>query len=107
MVTRWPSSVQRGAVMRRSLTATLLCLLLAPAGCVPLQQFIDPDSTTAGSSLVSGNRFGGAAPEQPMATVNFSPAETELSVRVVTIGNRLVHANPELGLRTMFATYGQ
>src|SRR4051794_2086027 len=92
--------------MQRSLARTLLSLVLLCTGCVPVHWwgFIDPDST--GPTLVSNNPFATPGPQTPSATVNSSPASTELSLRVNVVGHKLLDANKELGLQPLFATYG-
>jgi hypothetical protein len=73
-----------------------LCLLLA--GCVPGEQ---------GKFLVS-NPFG-QSPEVQQFRAMSAPASAEgeqVAKRVLFVGQQVVQANPEMGLRPLFATIG-
>jgi hypothetical protein len=82
--------------MPRRIAPLALPLLLAALGCLPL------DSAT---TLVPVNPFSTepAAPPQP-AQVNYAPANGEAATRVGLVGQKVVAANPQTGVRPLFRT---
>lgn len=82
--------------MKRALP---LILLASIAGCVP-----GPGET----ALVPNNPFGGPLTpglpqgDKPAA----SPATEEASLRVSQVGQKIVAANPQIGLKPLFSTIG-
>jgi hypothetical protein len=80
-------------MVRRALP---VCVLLA-AGCVP------NESTT---QLVPANPFHSGPVLQPPRQVSYSPAAEETARRVGLIGQKLLAANPQLGVRPLFRTIG-
>jgi hypothetical protein len=83
--------------MARRVVPLALPLLLATAGCVPF------DSTTP---LVPGNPFS-AEPAPPPAQVSYAPSNNEAATRVALVGQKLVAANPQTGVRPFFRTVGE
>src|SRR6266550_7718034 len=71
-----------------------LCLLLA--GCVPDER----------GKLLVANPFG-QSPEVQQYRAMSSPASQEAALRVLGVGDQVVKANPEPGLRPRFATIGE
>jgi hypothetical protein len=72
-----------------------LPLLLAGAGCVP------PDTSTL---LVASNPFATDPVPPPNQVASASPATNEAATRVGLVGQKLVAANPQLGVRPLFRT---
>ncbi len=70
-------------------------VLLAVTGCV-----VNPTT-----KLVSPNPFSTAAAPPP-AQVSYSPASEEAAKRVGVVGQKLLTANPQLGLHPLFRTVG-
>lgn len=73
-----------------------VCVLLA-AGCIP-------DGTT--TALVPANPFGNAPVIQPPRQVAYSPASEEAARRVGLAGQKVLQANPQLGVQPLFRTIG-
>jgi hypothetical protein len=71
-------------------------LLLATAGCVL------EDATL----LVPTNPFGGTPVVQPPRQTLHAPASEEAAARVALVGQKVLAANAELGLRPAFLTIG-
>lgn len=71
--------------------------LLAVAGCLP-----DESST----QLVPSNPFHSSPIVQTPRQVSPSPASAEAATRVGMVGQKVVTANPQLGLRPLFRTIG-
>jgi hypothetical protein len=91
--------------MLRTLLAGLAPCLLLLGGCVPLE-ILDPDAA-AGSAMVPNSPFGPpAAPSTQTHTVGFAPASRETALRVDRVGRDILAANPQIGLKPLFATLG-
>jgi hypothetical protein len=90
----------------------LLPALLLAVGCADLNGF-DWENPLGGSSskgstpLVSSNPFGGTA-ASPTSTRSLScpPATTEVATRVSSLGQKILNANSQLGIRPLFITIG-
>lgn len=87
-------------------------LLLAPAlllvgGCVSLQM-LDPSLKEDKTALVATNPFAapGAVSMSPPPKIEYKPADEKVILRVYTIGQQLVTANPEIAMRPAFLTCG-
>jgi hypothetical protein len=72
-------------------------ILLALAGCV-----------SHGTETVPSNPFGNpsATSTPPKTAAAYAPATPEVSMRADCIGRKILAANPELGLKPLFATIG-
>jgi hypothetical protein len=91
-------------MIRRILPALLPCWL-ALAGCVPLD-VLDPDAS-AGHALVPSSPFGApSAPPPQTHTAAFGPATRDTALRVDRVGHDILAANPQIGLKPLFATLG-
>jgi hypothetical protein len=75
--------------------APLGLVLLAVTGCV----------SNPATQLVSSNPFSTAAAPPP-AQVSYAPASEEAAKRIGVVGEKLVTANPQLGLHPLFRTVG-
>jgi hypothetical protein len=75
----------------------LLAYLMMSAGCV-----------SPGTEAVPGRMFGnsGQALSPPPRNVSFSPADPQICMRVDTTGRRILSANPQIGMKPLFATIG-
>jgi predicted Zn-dependent protease len=73
--------------------------LLGLTGCLGLDTVREPLPLVNSASAV-------ARPMQPERQVSSSPAMKESSERVVQVGQRLILANPQIGLRPLFITVG-
>jgi hypothetical protein len=80
-------------MVRRALP---VCVLMA-AGCFP------GEPTT---QLVPANPFNNAPVIQPTRQVSHSPASEETAKRVGLVGQKVLQANLELGVRPLFRTIG-
>jgi hypothetical protein len=84
-------------------------LLLAAAlagGCLPTD-FLMPDDTTPQAPVVPTSPFGTPAPVAPRSTSNRPPAgDAAVAVKVDEVGQKLVAANPSLGMKPLFLTIG-
>jgi hypothetical protein len=88
-----------------------LTVLLAAAGCTGLEmelhktgsEFVGPNPTT---KLVTDNPFANPTPAAKPTRVALSPASKETATRVGEVGQKLLAANPNLGLRPAFVTIG-
>lgn len=90
--------------MRRFLVFLPSVVLLT--GCLSLAA-IDPVLQEGGLTLVPNSPFGTTAPTPWRLTkVSASSSNTEHSVRVAEIGQKILTANPEIGMRPLFATAG-
>jgi hypothetical protein len=90
--------------MRRSRAALVLALLLA-GGCVPPRLF--DWSTDTDTRTVPASPFGAPGPAAPVhSTASYTQASTDIATRVDFIGRKVLAANPEAGLRPLFATHG-
>ncbi len=58
------------------------------------------------TETVPSNLFNKAAPEPAPRRVNFAPAAPEVSMRVDCIGRKILAANPQIGMKPIFATIG-
>jgi hypothetical protein len=102
---RWENA-RRGAVMGQRVWLALLPCFLVLCGCLPLQ-IVDPDKESAGNALVPTSPFGTPPAPQPQGhTVAFGPASRETALRVDRVGRDVLAANPQIGLRPLFATIG-
>ncbi len=78
-----------------------MAVLIAVAGCQPLQLFEEPKTAT-----VSSNPFGLQA-ETRSAKVAYQPADEAMATRVDAAARKLLADNPQIGLKsTLFATIG-
>ncbi|HZT79646.1 MAG TPA: M48 family metalloprotease, partial [Gemmataceae bacterium] len=85
-------------MLRRVLPLGLPFALLA-AGCVPTDQ---PDTR-----LVQPSRFDTSAVPQPkLQQVSYTPGTPETARRVAEVGQKVVLANPQVGMRPIFQTTG-
>jgi hypothetical protein len=75
----------------------LAMVLAAAAGCV---------SSGENTATVTANPFGAPAPAEPTKQANFAPAPSEISARVDQVGRKILAANPQIGLKPLFATIG-
>jgi hypothetical protein len=83
----------------------MLCCLVV-AGCLPIHAVLDPDAETP-STLVPTSPFGNPpAPPQTAVKAAFAPASRDLALRVDRVGKDVLAANPQIGLRPLFATIG-
>lgn len=90
--------------MKRRL-ACLMALGLGLAGCQNPGWGIS--GSTPGQQMVQPNLFGSTPPaRQPVVAVAPPVSNTVLARRVDEIGRKVLAANPELGLKPLFATYG-
>jgi hypothetical protein len=72
-------------------------MILTTAGCIA------PGEKTA---TVTTNPFGNGGPVEPVKQANFAPAPSEISARVDQVGRKILAANPQIGLKPLFATIG-
>jgi len=74
---------------------------------LPLQ-VIDSDKDSGATALVPTSPFGAPAapPQQQTHTVAFAPASRETALRVDRVGRDVLAANPQIGLKPLFATIG-
>jgi hypothetical protein len=74
-------------------------------GCAELPSWarFDPHPPTA---QVPGNAFGTASLPSPPARVSYSPASIEAAAQVDALGQKLISANAQIGLRPVFLTVG-
>jgi hypothetical protein len=79
--------------MPRRIVGLALPLLLAVAGCLPQD-----------AALVPSNPFATEPAPPPSQTASASPATNEEATRVALVGQKLVAANPQLGVRPLFRT---
>jgi hypothetical protein len=79
--------------MARRVVCLVLPLVLAGAGCLPQD-----------GVLVPSNPFATDPAPPPGQTASASPATNEEATRVALIGQKLVAANPQLGVRPLFRT---
>lgn len=75
--------------------------LLGLAGCLPLSGTTDSPTT-----LVPTDPFGSRSPAPPPSRSHFAPAATEVAMRVDRLGREILAANPQIGLKPLFATIG-
>jgi hypothetical protein len=89
---------EEGAFMARQTTVATLLLLASLSGCFPTSQ----------TALVPASPFGdGAMTSVPSNTGPAAPAATtEASRNVLRVGQKVVSANPDLGLHPYFITIG-
>jgi hypothetical protein len=74
------------------------------AGCVPSQMFSKNERSP---TEVPSSPFGaGATPPAPPRRTSFGPADTTLCARVDTVGRKVLAANPQIGMRPLFAAIG-
>jgi hypothetical protein len=91
--------------MRRFLLPALPLFLSLTIGCaeLPSWPWLDHHSETA---QVPPNAFGTVPGPTPPARVSYAPAPIEAAARVDPLGQKLVSANPQMGLRPVFLTVG-
>jgi hypothetical protein len=88
---------------RRSLVLSPVLLL---TGCLPLQ-LLDPGSAVSQSEMVPASPFGSPGPIQNVPVkAAFSPASTEMALRVDVVRRTVLAANPKLAARPVVATSG-
>jgi hypothetical protein len=58
------------------------------------------------TAIVPADTFGSAPAPLPITKVSHAPAEEATAQRVATIGQKLVEANPKMGMQPMFRTVG-
>jgi hypothetical protein len=98
--------------MARRLLPALLSLLPLAAGCAELNGF-DWEKPLGGAGgkdatpLVSANPFqnAGSTPT-PSRSLSCPPATAEAATRVTQVGQKILAANPQLGVRPLFVTVG-
>jgi hypothetical protein len=76
-----------------------LVLVFASGGCLSL-----PSGESDKTALVSNNPFGVEAPPAATTKASYRPAANDVSERVNKVGWVLLTANPQMGLRPLFAT---
>jgi hypothetical protein len=95
-----------GVFMVRPWSMALLATAALACGCLPAG-FLSPDDGPATAALVPTSPF---STPPPVTTTSFSSRprtqNTEVAVKVDEIGNKLVVANPGLGMRPAFTTIG-
>jgi hypothetical protein len=80
----------------------LVVSVLLACGCVPLDVF-QHDET----AMVTPSQFNTAAPlPPPTYTVKSSPSSPEAAITVDRVGQQILTANKQLGIRPMFVTIG-
>jgi hypothetical protein len=84
--------------MRLRFTWCVLPVVLALSGCT----LFEDESTP----LVPADTFGSAPAPLPITKVSHAPAEEATAQRVAATGQKLVDANPTLGMKPMFRTVG-
>jgi hypothetical protein len=93
--------------MGRLLLPVVLLAGLAAAGCVPkaLEEFIGENPKT---TLVPSPSLDGKNPpaDQPPTRVSYAPAAAAVGLRVDSLGEKIVKANPQLGSKPSFRTIG-
>ena len=82
--------------MLRRFWACGLPIAFAMSGCFPEEKTV----------LVPSSPFGGSALAQVPGRASYSAASAEVATRVGVIGQKIVTANPQLGLRPVFRTIG-
>jgi hypothetical protein len=92
--------------MVRLWSALLLVTAALAGGCLPTD-FLMPDDAGPSAALVPTSPFGTPAPVASTALSNRPPAQSaEVAVKVDELGNKLVAANPSLGMKPIFSTVG-
>ncbi len=76
-----------------------LCLVLVLGGAVGC---VSGEKT----ETVPSNPFGNGAPVEPARNASFAPAPSEISARVDQVGRKILAANPQIGVKPLFATIG-
>jgi len=60
-----------------------------------------------GTETVPSSPFGNSAPASaPPRNVNYAPAAPEVSMRVDSLGRKILAANPQIGMKPLFGTIG-
>src|SRR5262245_60731071 len=75
--------------------------LLLLSGCFPFTT--EAEKTTA---LVGTNHFGVQAAPTKQVKASYAPGSQETSLRVDAVGKKVLEANPQIGLKPLFATMG-
>lgn len=75
------------------------------SGCAGLE-LLDPSLGETGTAPVPSNPFGSLAPQGKVTRTTLTSGGGEGSARVNGVGWKLVAANPQLGVKPMFATIG-
>jgi hypothetical protein len=83
----------------------LLPLVLLGGGCLPLQLF-DPTAPSAETATVPQSTFGTPVGMAAPTHVAWKPGTNESALKVSALGQKITAANPQLGLRPLFATIG-
>jgi hypothetical protein len=73
-----------------------VCMLLALAGCL---------NDEPNKLIVQPGPFS-PAPQVPAIKRSYAPATEEVAKRVLTLGQQIVVANPQIGMRPIFVTIG-
>jgi hypothetical protein len=81
---------------------TVLGALALCAGCTNLTSLVKDEPT----EQVASHPFGGEQPRPAPTKVSYAPAAQEVAFRVDRVGQELVGANPQAGLRPIFGTIG-
>src|SRR5260370_29443668 len=58
------------------------------------------------TETVPANPFGNGARVEPARNASFAPAPSEISARVDQVGRKILAANPQIGVKPLFATIG-
>jgi hypothetical protein len=59
-----------------------------------------------GLPLTSGNPFGTAAPTAGAVRVNLAASDSEAVIKVSSVGNKILAANPHIGMKPVFGVIG-
>lgn len=78
--------------------------LAALAGCLPSHLLGEKEKPA--TALVPANPLEAPPPVPPVAKASYPPGDGELALRVDFVGRKLLSANPDAGLRPLFATIG-
>jgi hypothetical protein len=92
--------------MVRCWSVALLLSAALAGGCLPTD-FLMPDDATPQAPVVATSPFGTPAPVATRSVSNRPPPkDTALAVKVDELGQKLVAANPALGMKPLFLTVG-
>jgi hypothetical protein len=81
-------------------------LLACLSGCLP-EQWLNPEAKDSNMLLVPSNPFSATgAVASSYTKVSYSPGDKMQTARVTQLGNQLLTANLEIGMRPKFAIYG-
>jgi hypothetical protein len=90
--------------MMRSVLPRLLPLL-ALGGCLPLQ-LIDPASEPTEVAQVPASPFAAPGAAPPVTRAAYHPGSADVAMQVDAVGRKVVAANPQLGVKPLFALIG-